>query len=101
LAVFLRGAFNHRWLRRLGGGRLVVQDLLMPAPEALAMIGARNIAALRELGRTDQGCVRSLDHALARAVIGGHISLRQAVGHAADSGHLIGLVRTARRLHRA
>jgi twitching motility protein PilT len=97
LAAGLRCGFSYRALRRIGGGRTIVHDVLVASREVREGLGQWDFGALDKLQRSGVGGMRSLDAALARAVHRGEISLRQAAMHAVNRGEVVSLVRQASR----
>jgi Tfp pilus assembly pilus retraction ATPase PilT len=97
LAASLRVAISYRSLRRLGGGRMLVQDLVTASKDVRSLIEAGDFDGLAHLLR--QGVIgsRSVDDALARATHRGQVSLREAVAHADDRQRLVALVRMRAR----
>ncbi|HEY6508190.1 MAG TPA: hypothetical protein VIY56_09255, partial [Vicinamibacterales bacterium] len=97
LASNFRAAFATRTLRRLGGGRTIVQDLLLGPSEVSGLIASGDFAGITRLQRQGLGGMFTVDERLARAVQRGHLPLRQAVEHSLDRRYLVSLVRSARR----
>jgi Tfp pilus assembly pilus retraction ATPase PilT len=99
LASGLRCGFSYHALRRIGGGRTIVHDVLIATAEVRARLERCrwDFGALDKLQRSGADGMRSLDTALAGAVHRREISLRQAATHAADRGEVISLVRQASR----
>lgn len=97
LATWFRAAFNYRDMRRLGGGRILIQDLLIGTSEVSALLGSGDFAAIAGIQRSGSAGMHTVDETLARAVKRGHLSLRQAAAQAVDQRHLVSLVRAAHR----
>jgi Tfp pilus assembly pilus retraction ATPase PilT len=97
LATSFRVAFAYRVLQRLGGGRIVVRDLVVGTSEVSAMLASGDFAGIARLQREGGMNMSTVDDSLARAVSRGQLSLRQAAAHAVDKKHLVGMVRTGRR----
>jgi Tfp pilus assembly pilus retraction ATPase PilT len=101
LAGSFRAAFATRTLRRLGGGRTTVQDLLLGTSEISSLIASGDFAGATRLQRQGLSGMFTVDERLARGVRRGHLPLRQAAENALDRRHLISLVRSAGRTARA
>jgi Tfp pilus assembly pilus retraction ATPase PilT len=101
LAGSFRAAFATRTLRRLGGGRTTVQDLLLGTSEISRLIASGDFAGATRLQRQGLSGMFTVDERLARGVRRGHLPLRQAAENALDRRHLISLVRSAGRTARA
>ena len=97
LASSFRVAISYRSLRRLGGGRMLVQDLMTTSNDVRSLIESGDFDALGHLLRQGLPGARSVDDALARAAGRGQVSLREAVTHADDRQRLVSLVRTRAR----
>jgi Tfp pilus assembly ATPase PilU len=90
-------AFAYRVLQRLGGGRLVVRDLVVGTSEISAMLASGDFSGIARLQREGGMSMTTVDDSLARAVARGHLSLRQAASHAVDKKYLVGMIRAGRR----
>ena len=102
LAASLRAAFSYRGLRRRGGGRTTVHDVLLGTAEVRARLEQGDFDGIEEMQREGVQGMRTLDDALARAVARRHVALRQAARHATSRSELITLTRVqARRRYRA
>jgi twitching motility protein PilT len=97
LATAFRGAFTYRVLRRLGGGRTLVRDMILGTSEVSALLASGDFAGITRLQRSGLNGMHTIDETLARAVSRGHLSLRQAAVQAVDRRHLVNLVRLAHR----
>jgi len=97
LAASFRAAVGYRSLRRIGGGRMLIQDIILGSNEVRPLLEAADFDGLVSSQRQGAGGMRSVDEALARAIRRGHISLREAAAHAVDRRHMVGLVRTLAR----
>jgi twitching motility protein PilT len=97
LATSFRAAFSYRGMRRLGGGRTLIQDLLIGTSEVSALLASGDFAGITRIQRSGSVGMHTMDETLARAVKRGHLSLRQAAAQAVDRRHLISVVRAARR----
>jgi Tfp pilus assembly pilus retraction ATPase PilT len=100
LAGSFRAAFATRTLRRLGGGRTTVQDLLLGTSEVSSLIASGDFAGATRLQRQGLSGMFTVDERLARGVRRGHLPLRQAAEQALDRRHLVSLVRSAGRTTR-
>jgi Tfp pilus assembly pilus retraction ATPase PilT len=98
LATSFRAAFTYRSLRRLGGGRTLVRDVIVGTSEVSALLAAGDFQGVGRVQREGALGMATVDDALARAVQRGHLSLRQAAANAVDKRHLVSLVRTRRRM---
>ena len=99
LAASFRAAVGYRSLRRIGGGRMLVQDIILGSNEVRPLIEAADFDGIVSSQRQGSGGMRSVDEALARAVRRDHISLREAAAHAVDRRHMVALVRMLARTH--
>ena len=97
LAASFRVAISYRSLRRLGGGRMLVQDLVTASKDVRSLIEIGDLDGLGHLLRRGVPGARSVDEALARATRRGQVSLREAVAHADDRHRLVSLVRMRAR----
>jgi len=103
LAASFRAAVGYRSLRRIGGGRMLIQDILLGANEVRPLLEAADFASLVSSQRQGSPGMRSVDEALARAIRRGQVSLREAAAHAVDRRHMVAQVRmlSRRRLTRS
>ena len=99
LAASFRVAISYRGLRRVGGGRMLVQDIVTTSKDVRSLIETSNLDGLGQLLRQGVAGARSVDDALARATQRGQVSLREAVAHADDRQRLVSLVRMRARAH--
>lgn len=97
LAASFRAAIGYRSLRRIGGGRTLVQDVVIPSGAITALLESGDFDSLSRTLRDGTPGVRSVDEALARAVRRRHISLREAAAQSMDRRHLVSLVRARTR----
>lgn len=97
LAASFRAAVGYRSLRRIGGGRMLVQDIILGSNEVRPLIEAADFEGLVNSQRQGAGGMRSVDEALARAIRRGHVTLREAAAHAIDRRHMVALVRMLAR----
>lgn len=98
LAASFRAAVGYRSLRRIGGGRMLIQDIILGSNEVRPLLEAADFETLASSQRQGSAGMRSVDEALARAIRRGQVSLREAAAHAIDRRHMVTLVR---RLSRA
>jgi Tfp pilus assembly pilus retraction ATPase PilT len=97
LAASFRVAVGYRSLRRVGGGRMQVQDIILGSNEVRPLIEAADFDGLANSQRHGAAGMRSVDEALARAVRRGYLTLREAAAHAVDRRHMVTLVRMLAR----
>jgi twitching motility protein PilT len=97
LATSFRVAFAYRMLQRLGGGRVLVRDLVVGTSEVSAMLASGDFTGIAGVQREGGMNMTTVDESLARAVRRGHLSLRQAASHAVDKKFVVNQVRSARR----
>jgi Tfp pilus assembly pilus retraction ATPase PilT len=97
LAASFRAAVGYRSLRRIGGGRMLIQDIILGSNEVRPLLEAADFENLMSSQRQGSAGMRSVDEALARAIRRGQVSLREAAAHAIDRRHLVNLVRTLSR----
>jgi Tfp pilus assembly pilus retraction ATPase PilT len=94
LAASFRVAVGYRNLRRLGGGRLLVQDIVTASNDLRSLLEMGDFDGMVRAVTQGLPGSRSVDEALARATRRDQVSLREAVAHADDKRRLIALVRT-------
>jgi len=98
LAASFRAAVGYRSLRRIGGGRLQIQDIILGSNEVRPLLEAADFDGLMHTQqRQGSTGMRSVDEALARAIRRGQVSLREAAAHAVDRRHMVALVRMLAR----
>ena len=97
LANSFRAGFTTRTMRRLGGGRITIQDLLLGSSDVSGLLASGDFAGITRLQRQGMAGMFTVDERLARAVRRGHVPLRQAVEHSLDRRHMVALVRAAGR----
>ena len=97
LAAAFRAAVGYRSMRRIGGGRMLIQDIILGSNEVRPLLEATDFDGLVSTQRQGAAGMRSVDEALARAVRRGYISLREAAAHAVDRRHMVALVRMLAR----
>ena len=97
LAASFRAAVGYRNLRRIGGGRMQIQDIILGSNEVRPLIEAADFDGLAHSQRQSSAGMRSVDEALARAIRRGQVSLREAAAHAVDRRHMVALVRMLAR----
>ena len=93
LASAFRVAVGYRSVRRIGGGRMLVQDVVTTSKEIRTLIEMGDFDGLTRLQQQGAPGTRTVDEALARAARRGQVSLREAVAHADDPIRLVALVR--------
>ena len=97
LASSFRVAVGYRTLRRLGGGRILVQDIVTASKDVRALVEAADFKGLTALIRRGVSGMRSVDEALARATRRRQVSLREAAAHTDDRRQFVALVRMRAR----
>jgi Tfp pilus assembly pilus retraction ATPase PilT len=97
LAASFRAAVGYRSVRRIGGGRMQIQDVILGSSDVRPLLEMADFDGLVNAQRQGASGMRSVDEALARAIRRGHVSLREAAAHAIDRRHMVGLVRTLAR----
>lgn len=97
LAGNFRAAFATRTMRRLGGGRTVVQDLLLGTTDVASLLASGDYAGLTRLQRQGASGMFTVDERLARSIRRGRLTLRQGVEASLDRRHLVALVRSSGR----
>ena len=97
MAASFRAAIGYRSLRRLGGGRTLIQDVVLPTSPLSDLLEAGDFDGLARLQSDVASRMRSVDESLARAVTRRQVSLRQAAGQAIDRRHFVALVRSRAR----
>jgi Tfp pilus assembly pilus retraction ATPase PilT len=100
LANSFRAGYTTRQMRRLGGGRTTIQDLLLGSSDVSGLLASGDFAGITRLQRQGVAGMFTVDERLARAVRRGHVPLRQAVEHSLDRRHMVALVRTTGRSRR-
>jgi Tfp pilus assembly pilus retraction ATPase PilT len=93
LAASFRAAIGYRSVRRIGGGRMLIQDIILGSNEVRPLLESADFDGLVNVQRHGSAGTRSVDESLARAIGRGHISLREAAAHAVDRRHMVALVR--------
>jgi Tfp pilus assembly pilus retraction ATPase PilT len=97
LAASFRAAVGYRSVRRIGGGRMLIQDIILGSNEVRPLLEAADFDGLVSSQRQGSGGMRSVDEALARAIRRGHVTLREAAAHAIDRTHMVAQVRMLSR----
>jgi Tfp pilus assembly pilus retraction ATPase PilT len=97
MAASFRAAIGYRSLRRLGGGRTLIQDVVLANSTVSGLIENGDFNGLARTQNDVASKMRSLDESLARAVARRQISLREAASQAIDRTHLVALVRSQAR----
>ncbi len=97
LAASFRAAIGYRSVRRLGGGRTLIQDVVLASGSVSGMIESGDFTGFARTQNDVAAKMKSVDEALARAVTRRQISLREAASQAIDRSHLVALVRSQAR----
>jgi Tfp pilus assembly pilus retraction ATPase PilT len=97
LAASFRAAVGYRSLRRIGGGRMLIQDVILGSNEVRPLLESADFDGLVSSQRHGTVGMRSVDEALARAIRRGQVSLREAAAHAVDRRHMVAQVRRLAR----
>jgi Tfp pilus assembly pilus retraction ATPase PilT len=97
MVASFRAAIGYRSLRRLGGGRTLIQDVVLATSTVSGLIETGDFNGLARTQNDVASKMRSLDESLARAVARRQISLREAASQAIDRTHLVALVRSQAR----
>ena len=97
LAASFRAAVGYRSLRRIGGGRMLIQDIILGSNDVRPLLESADFDGLVSSQREGSGGMRSVDEALARAIRRGQVSLREAAAHAVDRRHMVAQVRMLSR----
>ena len=97
MAASFRAAIGYRSRRRLGGGRTLIQDVVLATSSVCGLIEAGDFNGLARIQNDVASRMRSVDESLARAVTRRQISLREAASQAIDRTHLVALVRSQAR----
>lgn len=97
LAASFRAAIGYRSLRRLGGGRTLIQDVILATSAVCGLLESGDFNGLAHMQNDVASKMRSVDESLARAVTRRQISLREAASQAIDRNHLVALVRSQAR----
>jgi Tfp pilus assembly ATPase PilU len=97
LAASFRAAVGYRTLKRIGGGRMQIQDVILGSNEVRPLLEAADFDGLVSSQRQGSAGMRSVDEALARAIRRGQVTLREAAAHAIDRRHMVALVRMLAR----
>jgi Tfp pilus assembly pilus retraction ATPase PilT len=97
MAASFRAAIGYRSLRRLGGGRTLIQDVVLASGSACSLIESGDFSGFARAQNDVAAKMKSVDEALARAVTRRQISLREAASQAIDRSHLVALVRSQAR----
>ena len=97
MAASFRAAIGYRSLRRLGGGRTLIQDVVLASGSISGLIESGDFSGFGRTQNDVAAKMKSVDEALARAVTRRQISLREAASQAIDRSHLVALVRSQAR----
>jgi len=89
LAGTLEGIVSQRLLPRVGGGRILVAEVMVPAPAVRTVIRDGQLYQLQNMLQTSReaGTI-SLDRSLAELVKTGEIMMEDAMAYAIDPGNL-------------
>jgi Tfp pilus assembly pilus retraction ATPase PilT len=101
MAASFRAAIGYRSLRRLGGGRTLIQDVVLATGSVCGLIESGDFSGLARIQNDVASRMRSVDESLARAVTRRQISLREAASHAIDRSHLVAMVRSNARTNQS
>ena len=93
LTASFRAALGCRRVRRLGGGRTLIREVVVASGAVCSLLEAGDFDGLHRVQSEAATSMRSLDASLARAVKRRHVSLREAASHAVDRRRLVTLVR--------
>jgi len=89
LSEVLEGIIVQRLVPRVGGGRILVTEILIPNPAIRSIIKEGNIYQINNVLQTSRGeGMVSLDRALAELVKTGEIMLESAIQYAVDENNL-------------
>jgi Tfp pilus assembly pilus retraction ATPase PilT len=97
MAASFRAAIGYRSLRRLGGGRALIQDVVLASGSVCSLIESGDFTGFARTQNDVAAKMKSVDESLARAVTRRQISLREAASQAIDRSHLVALVRSQAR----
>ena len=97
MAASFRAAIGYRSLRRIGGGRTLVQDVVLATSAVCGALEAGDFDRLARMQQDGGPGMRSVDESLARAVARRHVALREAVAQASDRSQMVSLVRSLAR----
>ena len=97
MAASFGAAIGYRSLRRLGGGRTLIQDVVLASGSVCSLIESGDFSEFARTQNDVAAKMKSVDEALARAVTRRQISLRDAASQAIDRSHLVALVRSQAR----
>jgi Tfp pilus assembly pilus retraction ATPase PilT len=97
MAASFRAAIGFRSLRRIGGGRTLVQDVVLATGAVCGALEGGDFDRLARMQQDGGPGMRSVDESLARAVARRHVALREAAAQASDRRMMISLVRSLAR----
>jgi len=100
MAASFRAAIGYRSLRRIGGGRTLVQDVVLATSGVCGLLEAGDFDLLARTQQDGAPGMRSVDESLARAVTRRLVTLREAAAQAIDRRHMVALVRAQGRGNR-
>ncbi len=88
LAELLRGILSLRLLARVGGGRTLVAEVMLPSPAVRTAIREGSLAQLANIMETSRETgMTSLDRRLAELVRAGQVSIEEALANAVDKAN--------------
>jgi Tfp pilus assembly pilus retraction ATPase PilT len=97
MAASFRAAIGYRSLRRIGGGRTLVQDVVLATSAVCGALEGGDFDRLARMQQDGGPGMRSVDESLARAVARRHVALREAAAQASDRNLMVSLVRSLAR----
>jgi Tfp pilus assembly pilus retraction ATPase PilT len=97
MAASFRAAIGYRSLRRIGGGRTLVQDVVLATTAVCGALESGDFERLSRIQQDGAPGMRSVDESLARAVARRHVALREAAAQAIDRRRMVSLVRAQAR----
>jgi Tfp pilus assembly pilus retraction ATPase PilT len=97
MAASFRAAIGYRSLRRIGGGRTLVQDVVLATGAVCGALEGGDFDRLARMQQDGGPGMRSVDESLARAVARRHVALREAAAQASDRSLMVSLVRSMAR----
>lgn len=97
MAASFRAAIGYCSLRRIGGGRTLVQDVVLATSAVCGALEGGDFDRLACMQQDGGPGMRSVDESLARAVARRHVTLREAAAKASDRNRMVSLVRSLAR----
>jgi len=101
MAASFRAAIGYRSLRRIGGGRTLIQDVVLSSTTVCGLLESGDFDGLVRAQLEGAAGMRSVDYSLARAVRRRQVSLREAAAEAVDPRGMVATVRALARGHSA